>query len=262
MQWPTWIEPNIFEDIIQWEPIHNSFITLFQNSICLKTTATPVCPQCKDYGYSNDEDEKEDQDEDRPTWDFLLDPEESEEESSQADSSSSTSLESLSIIQPCASSSQTSQFLPSPCTQLYKLLTDEVPIYEWASDDDEEMYNGTSEAPEAEAETITPKMPLTPDSLQNEHHGSTISDMIQATFPSHLHSTQSPDSIAISHNSASNGAVIRTQRIVKYVLKVPRESGSLVPSEHCRSSWNRRGQKGLASAQMLHPHRLPVPHFR
>ncbi len=59
-------------------------------------------------------------------------------------------------------------------------------MYELASNDDNKMYNGTSEAHETEAETIAAKMPLTPDSLQNKHHSSTVSDMIQATFPSHL----------------------------------------------------------------------------
>ncbi len=35
----------------------------------------------------------------------------------------------------------------------------------------------------------------------------------------------------------------------------------LVSLEHCGLCWNRWGQKALASAQMLHPYGLPVPHF-
>src|SRR6266545_5651873 len=31
---------------------------------------------------------------------------------------------------------------------------------------------------------------------------------------------------------------------------------------HVGSCWDRWRQKGLTSAWMLHPHRLPVPHFR
>ncbi len=206
MQWPTWIEPNIFGDIIHYSPLIEMLLhvaTHYVNhpmgaySQLLRRTLpefdmfedyrnTCVCPQCKDYGHSDDEDEEEHQDENRPTWDFLSDPEESEEESSQADSSSGASLESLPIIQQCASSSQTPPSLPSPRTRLYELLMDEDPMYDLTGDYDEEMYDGTSETPEAEGETTTAKIPLTPDSLQNECHSSTVSDMIQATFPSHL----------------------------------------------------------------------------
>jgi len=136
MQWPTWIEPNSFGDIVHYSPLIEMLLhiathyvnhpmgaysqllhrTLPEFNMFEDYCNTCVCPQCKDYGHSDDEDKKEDQDEDRPTWNFLSDPEESEEESSQADSSSRALLESFPIIQPCTNSFQTPPFLSSPCT--------------------------------------------------------------------------------------------------------------------------------------------------
>ena len=80
-------------------------------------------------------------------------------------------------------------------------------IYEPHSDSDEDMYDGTGEAPDAEIISNSMNMPLTPESLPEEHQSNLTSILPQASLLSHIHSNQLSNSTLSSHSLASNRAV-------------------------------------------------------
>jgi len=214
MQWPTWIETNNLGNVVHYSPfiemllqiashyvnhpmapysqllrrIHQRF-DMFENY-----RITCVCPQCQEYVFS---DEEEEEDINGNNWEFFSDPDISEGESSQDDNSSRLSIiESLPILQPYPDSSQSSQSLLLPQTQLNGLLRIDSPEsitygiledleYELDEDNDnDEMYDGTNEALEVEIKTIITDASPTSNNLQSEvTRNSTLSWLRPHPYP-------------------------------------------------------------------------------